>query len=167
MANILTGVRMICGMLILIFPSFSNYYYIFYLLGGFTDAVDGTVARKLGEASDFGAKFDTAADFVFAVAVITKIICAVSFPAWLIAWTCIIVLIKLAGIAAGFIKYRRFASVHSALNRVCGAATFTAPLLIGIDIARQVKLLIIAAVCILASIAAVAEFIRILSGDGI
>ena len=62
MADIFTGLRILCGILILFFPAFSGWYYLFYLLGGFTDAIDGTVARKLGEASDFGAKFDTTAD---------------------------------------------------------------------------------------------------------
>ena len=80
MANLLTGIRILCGLLILCFPTFSKWYYSFYLIGGFTDAIDGTVARKTGSASDFGSKFDTVADFIFAAAVIIKIIRALHVP---------------------------------------------------------------------------------------
>ena len=103
MANILTGMRILCGILIMCFPSFSGWYYFFYLLGGFTDAIDGTVARKMGEASDFGTKFDTVADFVFAITVALKIICAVCFPVWLIVWIVVIAVIKIGCHLAGYI----------------------------------------------------------------
>ena len=83
MANVLTGIRILCGILILCFPAFSEWFYLFYLLGGFTDAVDGTVARKTGTVSDFGSKFDTVADFIFAVAVVIKISTALYCPVWL------------------------------------------------------------------------------------
>lgn len=35
---------------------------------GFTDMIDGTIARKLGTESEFGSKFDTVADIVFVAA---------------------------------------------------------------------------------------------------
>ncbi len=68
MANLLTALRIVCGILILACPVFSVWYYALYLLAGLTDAIDGTVARKLGESSAFGARFDTFADIVFALA---------------------------------------------------------------------------------------------------
>lgn len=74
MANILTTVRIICAPLILIFPAFSTQFYVFYLLGGITDAIDGTVARKLGKATAWGAKYDSAADILFALAALIRII---------------------------------------------------------------------------------------------
>ena len=54
MANALTGIRILCGIIILRFPAFSGCFFLFYLLGGFTDAIDGTVARKeTGEIAIF------------------------------------------------------------------------------------------------------------------
>jgi Phosphatidylserine synthase len=64
LANFITAIRIICGVVVLFFPAFSNWFYIIYLLGGFTDAIDGTVARKLGQTSVFGARLDTVADIV-------------------------------------------------------------------------------------------------------
>ena len=94
MANVLTGIRILCGILMLSFPAFSGWYYCFYLIGGFTDAIDGTVARKMGTASDFGSKFDTVADFIFTLVVAIKIVHALYIPAWLLIWIAIIALIK-------------------------------------------------------------------------
>ena len=163
MANILTSIRIICGLLILLFPAFSKWYYALYLIGGFTDAIDGTVARKLGTEAAFGAKYDTTADFIFAIAVIIKIVKAVHFPLWLLIWILAICAIKVANLAIGFIRYKHFIVVHSTINKVCGAACFIPPLFIGCTFAWQAKAIALILVCLLASIAAINESIQVLS----
>ncbi len=40
-------------------------FLVFFIIAAATDAVDGFVARKLRDASQFGAKFDSLADFAF------------------------------------------------------------------------------------------------------
>ena len=165
MADMLTGMRILCGILILCFPAFSGWYYFFYLLGGFTDAIDGTVARRMGKASDFGAKFDTAADFVFAIAAAIKIISAVSVPVWLLLWIAGIAFIKTACHAAGYIKHHEFRTAHSALNKACGGVVFFAALFVGGEFAWQAKALIVIGTGILASVAAIAEGMTILGKD--
>ena len=162
MANILTGIRIICGLSLFCFPAFSGRYYFFYLLGGFTDAIDGTVARKMGEVSDFGSKFDTIADFVFAMAVIIKIISNIYVPLWLIIWIAVIALIKIASHLIGYIKYCELRTVHSLLNKVCGGVVYIIPLFIGGDYAWQAKALVVVASCILTTIAAIVEGAAIL-----
>lgn len=165
MANVLTGMRILCGILILCFPAFSEWYYFFYLLGGFTDAVDGTVARKLGKASDFGTKFDTVADFVFAISVTIKIIGTVSIPVWLIIWISLIAMIKIGCHLVGLIKYHELRTVHSVLNKVCGGVVFCIPLFIGGEYAGKVKCLVVIGTCILASVVAIAEGVEILGNN--
>ena len=165
MANVLTGIRILCGLLILCFPAFSGWYYCFYLIGGFSDAVDGAVARKMDTASDFGSKFDTSADFVFTIAVIIKIIHALYIPVWLIIWIAIIALIKIGCHLAGYIKYHEFKTVHSTLNKVCGGVAFVVPLFIGGDYAWQAKFIVVIVICILTSIAAIAEGLTILGNS--
>ena len=49
MANILTAIRIVCGLLITVLPAFTGWFYCFYLFGGFTDAIDETVARRQGK----------------------------------------------------------------------------------------------------------------------
>ena len=164
MANILTSIRIICGLLILIFPAFSGWYYVLYIIGGFSDAVDGTAARRLGTESAFGAKYDTAADIVFATAVIIKIVKAVNFPKLLLIWICLIFAVKIANIVIGFVLYKQFITVHSLINKICGAACYIPPLFIGGAYAWQAKAIVIIFVCALASVAAVIESIKILNG---
>lgn len=164
MANILTTVRIICAPLILIFPAFSTQFYVFYLLGGITDAIDGTVARKLGKATAWGAKYDSAADILFALAALIRIIGSVDFPLWLLLWIGTIAFIKAANMIAGFLRYHRFTAVHSVRNKVCGVAVFLSPLFIGAECAWQAKAPAAMAVCVIASIAAVQESVCIAKG---
>lgn len=164
MANALTSLRILCGLLLLFFPAFSPWYNTFYLLGGFTDAIDGTVARRLGTETEFGAKLDTVADFVFLSAVIIKLIGALWIPVWLLAWIGIITAIKLSGVILGAIKRRRLVSVHSTINKVCGIATFIVLFFIGWDFPWQAKAVLTIAVCVMATIAAIHEWHIIYSG---
>ena len=52
-ANILTGFRILGSILLLFFPVFSEAFYSIYLLCGFSDMIDGTIARKTNSASEF------------------------------------------------------------------------------------------------------------------
>ena len=57
-ANFITGSRIIFSLAMLTFPVFSAGFYICYMLAGFTDMIDGTIARKLGTESKFGRNID-------------------------------------------------------------------------------------------------------------
>ena len=59
MANIITGIRILCSIAILFCPVPSPAFYVLYLVAGFTDMIDGTVARKTNTVSEFGSKLDT------------------------------------------------------------------------------------------------------------
>ena len=83
MANIITGIRIICSIAILFFPALSPAFYVLYIIAGISDMVDGVVARKTGTVSDFGSKLDTAADFVLVVICLIKLIPVLHIPPWL------------------------------------------------------------------------------------
>jgi CDP-diacylglycerol--glycerol-3-phosphate 3-phosphatidyltransferase len=63
-ANIITGSRIVLSLPLLFLPLSSAWFYALYLLCGFTDMIDGTVARRTNSASEFGARLDTVSDFV-------------------------------------------------------------------------------------------------------
>lgn len=157
MANILTGIRLLCGLALPFVPAFSRWFYILYLLGGFTDAIDGAVARRLSAASPFGAKFDTAADMVYFLSALAVTVCAARFPMWLIVWIGAVALFKVFAAAYGFFRYRRFVTVHSAANRVCGLLTFAVPLYVGI-LPWRFSALPVILTCTAASAAALREW---------
>ena len=74
MANIITGFRVLISIALLFCPVFSPVFYILYLTGGLSDMIDGTIARKMNTVTEFGARFDTAADFVFVVVCLIKLL---------------------------------------------------------------------------------------------
>lgn len=80
MANIITGCRILCSVLLFFFPAFSPQFYALYLISGFTDMIDGTVARKTNTDSEFGSKLDTIADFIFIVACLVKLLPVLNIP---------------------------------------------------------------------------------------
>ena len=85
-ANILTGFRILGSILLLFFPVFSEAFYSIYLLCGFSDMIDGTIARKTNSTSEAGAKIDTVADLVFVTVSLIKILSTITIPQWL--WIC-------------------------------------------------------------------------------
>lgn len=54
LANLLTGLRILCSGALMLFPAFSARFYLAYLLCGLSDMADGAVARKMNSASRFG-----------------------------------------------------------------------------------------------------------------
>ena len=130
MANVITGFRITAGLALLFCPVFSLPFYVLYLTSGLSDMVDGVVARRTNTASEFGAKLDTAADFVFVTVCLIRLLPVVEIPAWMCVWIGVIALIKGVNVASGFIVRKRFVTVHTVMNKVTGAlcaiATFAA-----------------------------------------
>lgn len=111
-------------------PVFSPGFYVCYIAAGLSDMLDGFVARKTGTVSKFGARLDTAADFVLVAVCLMKLLPILSIPAWLYVWIGIIALIKAVNIVLGFVVQKRLAAVHSAMNKATGALLFLLPLTI-------------------------------------
>ena len=74
--------------------------------------IDGTIARKTGRASPFGAKLDTVADFLFMLVCSIKILPLICIPTWLWAWIIAIAIIKICNIALGLIG-RKKTNIHT------------------------------------------------------
>lgn len=103
MANIITGCRIVGSILLLYFPAFSPGFYALYLLCGFTDMIDGTIARKTNTVSEFGSKLDTVADVVFVGTCLFKLLPVLQIPGWLWIWIAVIAMIKVANVLFGFV----------------------------------------------------------------
>ena len=129
-ANTLTGCRILGSILLLFFPAFSLYFYITYLLCGFSDMMDGTIARKTNSISKFGSQLDTVADFIFAVVSLFKLLPAIHIPQWLWIWGGMIAVIKISNIIWGYVFQKKFISIHTIMNKVTGLLLFLLPLTI-------------------------------------
>ena len=74
--------------------------------------IDGAVARKTDTVSEFGAKLDTAADFVFVVVCMIKLIPILVIPKWLYVWIAVIASVKAINIVSGYVIRKEFVAVQ-------------------------------------------------------
>lgn len=157
-ANIITGFRVLISIALLFCPVFSPVFYVLYLIAGLSDMIDGTIARRMNTVSEFGARFDTAADFVFVVVCLIKFLPVISIPAWLYVWIVLIALIKIIIIISGYVVQKKLVAVHSVMNKMTGVLLFILPLTFLIVPLKYLAI----SVCAVATFAAVQEghFIR-------
>lgn len=130
-ANAVTASRILFAVLILFSSAFSAQFYIFYLLGTFTDMIDGTIARRMNTESLFGSQMDSIADCAFVAAAGITVLSAVYVPGWLWVWIGIIAFIKTVNLIMSLMKYHRLVPMHTVLNKVTGGMLFLLPLGIG------------------------------------
>ena len=132
MANIITGCRILCSIFLLFVPAFSTAFYVLYLAAGFTDMIDGTIARKTNTANEFGSRLDTIADLTFVAACMIKLLPALRIPTWLWIWIGVIAMIKVFNIISGYIVQKKFVAKHTIMNKVTGIILFILPLTLSI-----------------------------------
>ena len=152
-ANIITSCRVLGSILLLLFPTFSSGFYITYLLCGFSDMIDGTIARKTNSTSKFGSKLDTIADLIFVVVSLFKLILATRIPWWLWIWSGIIAVIKISNIIWGYISKKQFIYLHTIMNKATGLLLFLLPLTISFVELKYTSMV----VCFLATLSAIQE----------
>ena len=152
-ANAITGCRILCSFLLLFFDAFSTGFYITYILCGFSDMIDGSVARKTNAVSEFGAKFDTVADMVFVAVSMIKLLPAICVPKWLLIWIVAIGIIKIFNIILGYIYNKKFVSLHTKMNKIAGLLLFILPLTLSCIELRYSSI----AVCTIATVSSIQE----------
>lgn len=145
---------------------FSICFFVFYLVGGISDALDGIVARRWGKETKFGARLDTAADIAFFAVAIVKVVRAVEIPVWLIVWIVCVAVVKCFNLISGFAIAKRLVPEHTVLNKLCGALLFAIPLCVGSFPRRAVAVLIVLT-CAVATVAALQEGYYICTGKEI
>ena len=158
-ANILTSCRIFGSILLLFFSAFSLQFGILYLLCGFSDMIDGTIARKTNSTSKFGRQLDTIADLIFTAVSLFKLLPAIYIPQWLWIWGGVITVIKIGNILWGYVLKRQFLSLHTIMNKVTGLLLFLLPLTIPFGELNRFA----AVVCSVATLSAVQEGFLVLS----
>ena len=127
--NIITAVRIIGTIFLLWAELPSLYFFIVYSICGFSDALDGWIARRTKTTSEFGAKLDSVADLLFYAVMLIKLmpllIKLMPYGFW-IAVSCVI-LGRIISYIVAALKYKRFAALHTYLNKLTGLAIFIMP----------------------------------------
>lgn len=132
LANAVTSLRLIGAIIIIFLEPLSLPFYVVYTVCGLSDGIDGTIARKMGTSSEFGAKLDSVSDLVFYVVMFVKLVPALirMMPTWI--WWIVLVILIIRILSYGFvaIKYHRFAAIHTYMNKLVGALFFLLPYLL-------------------------------------
>ena len=152
-ANILTGSRILGSVLLLFVSTFSLEFYIIYLFCGFSDMIDGTIARKTNSAGKLGSQLDTLADFVFLVVSLFKLLPEIQIPQWLWIWGGVIAVIKISNIIWGYVSKKQIMSLHTMMNKATGLLMFLLPLTISFVELKYIAIV----VCSIATLAAIQE----------
>ena len=131
LADVITVFRMIGTLFLLFLRPFSAEFLWIYAFTGLTDALDGWIARKTGTASDFGARLDSIADLLFYAVTMFRLAPLLwdALPEDIWYAVAVILLIRVSVYLIAAKKYRRFASLHTYLNKLTGGAVFLIPFL--------------------------------------
>lgn len=158
-ANIITGCRILGSILLLFFPVFSPEFIITYLLCGFSDMIDGTIARITNSASQFGSQLDTVADLIFILVSLLQLLPAVHIPDWLWIWGGIITVIKFSNIIWGYVSKKQFIALHTRMNKITGLLLFLLPLAIPFPELQYISI----TACSIATLSAIQETVYVIT----
>ena len=159
--NIITCSRILFSLCFLFFPTFSTGFYLFYTLAGLTDLLDGTVARRTDSETELGSKLDTAADWVFIITALVKVVPSLDIPLWLLIWVIAILIMKVVNVVYGFRLHGGFVAIHSTVNKIAGLLVFLYPFTVPYMAIVYPSVVL----CVVASIATVQEFVLIRNTD--
>lgn len=150
--NLITLSRLVSALLLMPICAFSQEFFVVYTYCGVSDVLDGFLARKLNLVNENGARLDSIADIVFYAVTAFKILpvlCSKLTPSiWYIVIATVIIRIISYTVAA--IKYRRFASLHTYMNKLTGFLVFTVPYILFLPFAES-ACMIISVVAVLAA----------------
>jgi len=130
--NFITLLRIVGTACLLWLKPFTVPFYVVYTLSGMSDALDGWVARKYNLISEFGAKLDSAADLMYYAVMIIRIfpVLWVTLPKWIWILVGTVTLLRLISYGVAAVKFKRFAALHTIMNKITGAMVFALPYMI-------------------------------------
>jgi CDP-diacylglycerol--glycerol-3-phosphate 3-phosphatidyltransferase len=153
--NCISLSRIIFSLIFILVKPLSIAFYAIYIICGFSDIIDGFIARKIGATSRLGEKLDSIADLIMAGVLLFVLFPIINPTTEIIFWIIFIGIIRLASMAITLKKYKTFAIIHTVGNKITGLVLFILPILL-IYIHINVLMYII---CAIASISAIEELI--------
>ncbi|WP_162140303.1 CDP-alcohol phosphatidyltransferase family protein [Haploplasma axanthum] len=127
--NIVTLIRIIL-VAVSIFFIRSNHFFIFYILAGLSDVVDGFLARKLKQETILGAQLDSFSDFfLFSITIIWISVNKNELVLGYITILIVLFVIKLIVIFINYFKYKKMFIVHTIGNKALGFLIFLIPVI--------------------------------------
>ena len=127
--NLLSAMRLLGAVCLLFLTPLSTAFFVVYTVCGVTDALDGFIARATNSVSAFGSKLDSAADLSFYTVMMIRLLPELWRILPRIIWIAVglILLLRLAGYGIEAVRFHRFASPHTILNKITGLLMFGIP----------------------------------------
>lgn len=127
--NFITSLRIIGTVIILFLSPLKTPFFIVYTFSGATDALDGLVSRLTHTTSAFGAKLDSIADLIFYSVSLIKLLPAlwITLPSYIWIIVGVILFLRILSYIISAVRFRRFASHHTILNKITGVLVFAVP----------------------------------------
>lgn len=148
--NCITAARIAGTVVLLFLTPLTPLFFIIYTLCGFSDILDGWIARKTNTISEFGAKLDSIADLLFYALVIIRLLPILwrILPTWI--WYIVggIVLVRLIAYLTAALKFHRFSSLHTRMNKITGATVFLLPYFLALPCDVIYCFLVVGVACI-------------------
>ena len=131
-ADAVTFLRIVGTLLLAFLRPLSRGFFRVYGLTGLTDVRDGWIARKTKTASDCGARLDSIADLLLYAVMLLRVFPVLWNTLPMDIWyaVAVILILRVSAYGVAAVKYRRFASLHTCLNKVTGGAVFLIPFLL-------------------------------------
>ena len=128
-ADYVTLTRLLCSIVLFFVEPLGASFFVVYTVAGVSDVLDGFLARLFKCQSDRGAKLDSISDLVFYSAMLIRLLPKLwaILPAIMWYLTAVIIVIRLVSYIGVTIRYKRFSSLHTYLNKVSGFAVFLLP----------------------------------------
>lgn len=142
MANVITLIRIGLAISLLFIRKYSPLFLILYSICGFTDILDGYIARKTRTESKFGAKLDTIADLLFFIVMFIIMFDILLKDIIYLVFIIIILLIRIISIIIVLKKYNKFAILHTYTNKITGLLLFLVPYFIYLNNANIIVYII-------------------------
>ena len=131
--NILTSMRIAGGFSLAFIKPLGTAFYCVYSLCGVTDVLDGAIARATDSRTRIGSTLDSAADLIFYAVTLVRLLPVLRgvMPWWIWRFVGVVLAVRLCSYAAAALRFGRFASLHTYLNKLTGAAVFLLPYTLG------------------------------------
>lgn len=142
MANIITLIRAGLAISLLFIKKYSPLFLIIYTVCGFTDILDGYIARRTKTESNLGAKLDTISDLLFFIVMFIIMFDILLKDTVCIIFIFIILLIRILSIIIVLKKYNKFAILHTYTNKLTGLLLFFIPYFMNLNSANIIVYII-------------------------
>lgn len=153
--NYISFSRIIFSLILIFVKPLSVAFYAIYIICGFSDIMDGFIARKTGTTSRSGEKLDSMADMIMTGVLLLVLYPIVNPTTEIVIWIISIGIIRLASMFVALKKYKIFAILHTYGNKITGIVLFIFPILLPYIHTT----VLMYTICVVASISAIEELI--------